>query len=363
MLTSINNRTLHTLSLLLLLLLAFQSTGFGQEKEAPLQLSREIEKVGERQYMVTVTVRKVDLKGYAKLEEMIPEGFVASKEKGKGSSFVFQDGKAKFIWMEIPSELEFEVVYKLIQKQSKPGTYTIDGRVSCVSGDGELLRVEKSSDLKVEAPKKVTSAKSPSEENDKMSPEKEGKSEEKGKSKQEKEKGSSKEEASEAEEESKEEGAVASKGQGTSKEEKGKESGKEESKKGTGKEEEKESGDKQESSEDEKEGIAQGKKGEGEKEKPDWEKSEGSEAKSFFSVQIGAFGEKKNDAYFKRRYGLESDEIRYYKEGDLHKYRTGRFQSYEQAQKEKKRLRKNGLKGAFVVGFKEGKRVSASRLR
>ncbi len=304
----------------------------GQGGGADLSISRRVEKVGERQYSVEVTIHKGDLDGYAKLEEMVPEGFVASKEKVKGADYIFQDGKAKFIWMEFPKNEEFQVAYKLIQKQSDAGTYTIEGRISCVSSDGELLRVEKSSSFQVKAPGLASNKGSSTGKN---GAKKEKHSSRKNESEHQKESGTAKNEGELASHDE------ASKKEGTSEEPEGK--GTDEEKKGT-------------------------EKGEKEKEEPSWEDTKSREGGKtnkdrYFSVQIGAFGEKKSDAYFQRRYGLSGEDIEHYREGEYHKYSMGRFGTYDRAQKEKKSLRKKGVKGAFVVGFKGEDPVSASELR
>jgi cell division septation protein DedD len=318
--------------LTILVFLVLSLRGLGQEDGSSLSISRTIEKVGERQYRVEVTLQKGGLKGYAKLEEMIPKGFVASKEKTRGASYIFQDGKAKFIWMEFPKNKEFQVIYKLIQKQSEAGEYKIDGRLSCVSADGELLRVEKSSSFEVEAPEApdVAEAESPGE----------GENSNEGSSGTDSDRkaASANEDLAKNEEEVGEDPAEGDRGS-------------------------------QDPEEATAESVSDGGKAEAEEneKEPSWEEDAGSESAStesvHFSVQIGAFGEKKSDAYFERRYGLGSDKIHHYREGALHKYSTGRFGTYDQANEEKKRLRKKGLKGAFVIGFKGGKAVSVSALR
>ncbi|MFB6257276.1 MAG: SPOR domain-containing protein [Flavobacteriales bacterium] len=304
------------LSLLLLPVLS------GAQKDTELAISRNVNKKGERQYMVTVTVQKGALKGYAKLEEMVPNGFVATKKETQSAKYIFKDGKAKFIWMEFPQASKFKVSYKLVQKKSEPGSYTIDGRLSCVPKD-QLLRVKESTTFEVKAPKKLTKKE-------------EGRTTGKGPQ------------------------AHANGGKKPTSKEKEKTAGDNEVRKG--RKEEKENRDSDQSDQSEKASDPEQEK------EPAWKSGEkGSSGtasgSNYFSVQIGAFGEKKSPSYFKSRYGLESDEVNSYREGGLYKYITGRFGTYDQARKEKKRLRSKGLKGAFVVGFKDGNAVKASSLR
>ncbi|MCB0813697.1 MAG: hypothetical protein KDB87_11125, partial [Flavobacteriales bacterium] len=52
---------------------------------------------------VTVEVEKGDLSGFAKLQLDLPPGLSATAIETKGASFTYADGKAKFIWMSLPS--------------------------------------------------------------------------------------------------------------------------------------------------------------------------------------------------------------------------------------------------------------------
>ena len=58
---------------------------------------------------VTVNIDKSDLTGFAKLQIDLPEGLTATAIETKGASFTFADGKAKFIWMSLPTSPTFKV--------------------------------------------------------------------------------------------------------------------------------------------------------------------------------------------------------------------------------------------------------------
>jgi hypothetical protein len=320
---------------------------WGQE-ERTLAMSREVEKVGERQYIVTVTVKKGDHQGYAKLEEMIPESFVPTKKETQGANYIYQDGKAKFIWMDFPSESDFQVVYKLTQKRGKPGTYDIEGRISCVSGE-DLLRVEEKSSFDVEEPRLAQG------EAQQEDPEEEEEKEARAG-------GASGEDTVSTDADEEDGKKLASNGKGmTSSTGESPKSDEKEKREESSEEGEKEKRDEDSGSSEEE----QAKKNEESKEdEPAWEKEEKEEEEdAYFSIQIGAFGKEKSDSYFEERYSLSPDEIDSYREGGLIKYTTGRYGTYEQARKTKEKLRSKGMKGAFVVGFKGSEPVDASQLR
>lgn len=66
------------------------------------------------QFVITLLLNKEKLKKFAKIEETIPPGFTALNVESKEGIFTFKDNKAKFLWMNLPSEPYFTVKYKLI---------------------------------------------------------------------------------------------------------------------------------------------------------------------------------------------------------------------------------------------------------
>lgn len=66
------------------------------------------------EYVVSILVNKESLKNFAKIEEIIPTGYTAINIDSKGGVFNFRDGKAKYLWMNLPVDPYFVVSYKLI---------------------------------------------------------------------------------------------------------------------------------------------------------------------------------------------------------------------------------------------------------
>lgn len=67
-----------------------------------------------REYMVNLLVNKESLKKFAKIEETVPAGYTAVNVDSKEGIFTFKDGKAKFLWMNLPADPFFTVSYKLL---------------------------------------------------------------------------------------------------------------------------------------------------------------------------------------------------------------------------------------------------------
>lgn len=72
-----------------------------------------------------------------------------------------------------------------------------------------------------------------------------------------------------------------------------------------------------------------------------------------FKVQIGAFKKIDLSKYNANSENFESDEI----ENGTHRYTLGNFSDYWEADRFKKNLRRMGVKDAWIVPFKDGKRV------
>lgn len=101
---------------------------------------------------VTVTIEKSDITGFAKLQIDLPEGLTATAIETKGASFTFSDGKAKFIWMSLPSSPSFKVTYTLSAASSVSGVQRINGRFSYIEGNERKVQELNPSTIDLGAP-------------------------------------------------------------------------------------------------------------------------------------------------------------------------------------------------------------------
>jgi hypothetical protein len=69
--------------------------------------------------LVNLLVYKRDMNKFAKIEEQIPPGFEAVAVESRSGLFTFKDGIAKFVWMNLPDDPGFTVSYRLIPEASK----------------------------------------------------------------------------------------------------------------------------------------------------------------------------------------------------------------------------------------------------
>jgi hypothetical protein len=81
-------------------------------------------------YVINILVNKESKQKFAKIEEIIPDGFEAVNVDPKEAIFTFKKGTAKFLWMNLPSQPYFTVAYKLVPKDKNSTLPTIKGKFS-----------------------------------------------------------------------------------------------------------------------------------------------------------------------------------------------------------------------------------------
>jgi hypothetical protein len=83
--------------------------------------------------MVNLLVIKQDMNRFAKIEEQLPSGFQAEVVDSKDGLFTFKDRIAKFVWMNLPEDAGFTVSYRLIPEAGKGlGDLQIKGTLSYI---------------------------------------------------------------------------------------------------------------------------------------------------------------------------------------------------------------------------------------
>ena len=75
--------------------------------------------------LVEVSIDKADVQGFAKMEIVFPEGFIATPAETAGASFTFSEKKVRFVWMTLPTEQTFKVSYYLECDPNFSGKYEV----------------------------------------------------------------------------------------------------------------------------------------------------------------------------------------------------------------------------------------------
>ncbi len=98
----------------------------------PVFCERTISSVSQTdtKLLVSVKIKNDSISGFAKLEEMIPEGYIASSDEVHSAVFSFVDQKVKFLWMSFPFEKEFTVSYFLVPQVENNDTLQLNGYLS-----------------------------------------------------------------------------------------------------------------------------------------------------------------------------------------------------------------------------------------
>lgn len=92
-------------------------------------------KIGQ-ETIITIKVKKEGEEGFAKLMEEIPKGFEAEELNSATGNYNYDNGKLKIIWLVMPEGDEFTAEYKLRYVGNKPGEYSVTGNFYYVN-DGK----------------------------------------------------------------------------------------------------------------------------------------------------------------------------------------------------------------------------------
>ena len=75
--------------------------------------TRKITKEGAGKYKVTINIINDGLTGFAKAQDVLPEGALAYQDNANSSVFSFSNKKVKFVWMSLPTDKNIEISYIL----------------------------------------------------------------------------------------------------------------------------------------------------------------------------------------------------------------------------------------------------------
>lgn len=112
------------------------------ESSGPIKCSREIINVNSTEVLVKLTVdNAAGLKGFAKLEDVIPMGFNVKLVQSKGASFSFINQKVRILWLEMPNDPIFSCSYKIIKAEADANSIDLEGLFSYLN-DGKGVSVQ-----------------------------------------------------------------------------------------------------------------------------------------------------------------------------------------------------------------------------
>lgn len=102
-------------------------------------------------YLVHLLINNPPGSKYAKVEESIPSGYLFERVNSNEGMVSDAASTVKFIWMKLPEQSEFEVIYRLVPKQGEPqGNMLIEGLFTYTDGndnkEAEIVEMDVSLD-------------------------------------------------------------------------------------------------------------------------------------------------------------------------------------------------------------------------
>ena len=245
--------------------------------------------------IVSITVKKEGEEGFAKLMETIPEDFKAEELNSATGNFICEDGKLRIIWLTMPDGESFRAEYKLVYEGASSGSFDLGGKFYYVKeGKRAEYKLTSSSVRIIEKEKPKEDITVPEITTNSIEPK---------------------------------DNVVAT---------------------ADIEEQEKEGSSKETVNDDD----PVENNNEITEDKADDIKTETLKSEVVFKVQLGVFSKEKDMEVFG-----DLPEVHFIKVGNLYKYYSGKFTSEYEARSNIEEARLNGFKGAFLVRFKDGKRL------
>jgi hypothetical protein len=98
-----------------------------------VSLNAPAEVVAGTEFVVHVTIKKGELESFSRLLQTMPAGLTVESGETSNADFSFGDKKARFIWLRMPDEKQFEVSYKVKVDPRLKGIFNINGKFSYIA--------------------------------------------------------------------------------------------------------------------------------------------------------------------------------------------------------------------------------------
>ncbi len=90
------------------------------------------EVVAGTEFEVRINIQKGDLESFSRLQQTFPAGLTASSYLSSNADFSFEEKRVRMIWLRLPNENEFSVVYRIKVDERLVGTFDIKGKFSYI---------------------------------------------------------------------------------------------------------------------------------------------------------------------------------------------------------------------------------------
>ena len=105
-----------------------------------VRIERNFERTNSGEYQMNVAINKGPIEGFAKLEDVVPDGFDYIENSTSGAIFTKIKGKAKFVWFNLPDDKVVNVSYKLRANESNVvGIHNITGTFTYLVDSRDIM--------------------------------------------------------------------------------------------------------------------------------------------------------------------------------------------------------------------------------
>jgi hypothetical protein len=116
-------------------LIAAITAGSIFQPEVSFNIEAPAEVVAGTEFEVRVNIKKSELEGFSRLQQDLPAGLIASSYLSSDGDFTFEEKRVRMIWLRLPRQNEFTVVYKVKVDERLKGTFDIQGKFSFVDNN------------------------------------------------------------------------------------------------------------------------------------------------------------------------------------------------------------------------------------
>ncbi|MFT4659784.1 MAG: hypothetical protein ACI8XB_000034 [Patiriisocius sp.] len=138
-----NERKIHDGPNHLLKVLGDNLTAVNTQSSTTSEISatRKITAEGDNKFLVEIEVNKLGVKGFAKIQDMIPDGFIASEVMNSEAIFTQSNNKVKLVWFDIPKNISLKITYQLEAPMDFQGNAEIAGKFHYMAGS-DLKKID-----------------------------------------------------------------------------------------------------------------------------------------------------------------------------------------------------------------------------
>jgi hypothetical protein len=113
-------------------LIASLTIGSFFQSGVTLNIEAPAEVVAGTEFDVHININKGSLESFSRLQQSLPAGLTATSYLSSNADFSFEDKRVRMIWLRMPQQDEFTVIYRIKADKRLKGTFDIKGLFSYI---------------------------------------------------------------------------------------------------------------------------------------------------------------------------------------------------------------------------------------